>query len=527
MTGSRRCRSGSWRSTRRSARPDPWPTPPRTPPPARRGKGGLSSRVRAELEARLQTEITAEVARLAALLAGQLAAHVGQGAGGEDGLEAVEVAIRAAMLDLGGSLLGRLLATDGGHRGPRVACGAGHEAQFAGYRGKTLHTVLGPVALRRAWYHCGDCGHGSAPRDDQLGVAGTSLTPGLRRMIDRAGAAAPFPPAAGMLADLAGVSVNAKAVQRAAEADGRVAAAAITARAEAIRTRTLVPLPPRPLPDMLYVAIDGTGVPMTATETTGRAGKTARPDGQGGTPPDDGRARTREVKLACVFTQTTLDDDGYPVRDPDSSSYLASFAPAHEFGPLVAAEARRRGADHIRQTVVLGDGAVWIWNLAGKLLPEATQIVDLYHARKHLHALAQTPAFIVPDPAQWLADRLEDLDAGNVEAIIAAATAPEYPLVGVKATDRDKALTYFRTNTVRMRYAHYRKLGMFIGSGNVEAGCKAVIGQRLKLSGMHWTQPGATGILTLRCQQASGPRDQIWTHPHNQIPAPALAPCGT
>ena len=160
----------------------------------------------------------------------------------------------------------------------------------------------------------------------------------------------------------------------------------------------------------------------------------------------------------------------------------------------------------------------------GKLLPEATQIVDIYHAREHLRELAATVAFIVNDPLAWLQDRLADLDAGDIEAIIAAAN--EYPLVGVKATDRDKALTYFLTNTVRMRYAHYRRLGMFIGSGNVEAGCKAVIGQRLKLSGMHWTTPGATGILTLRCQQASGQHDQIGTHIHNQTPAPDLAPCG-
>jgi hypothetical protein len=459
------------------------------------------------------------------LLAGQLA-----DAGGGGGLEAVEVAVRTAVLALGGSLLGRLLAADGGHRGPRVGCGAGHQAEFVAYRDKTIATVVGPVTLRRAWYHCSSCGHGLAPRDGQLGVAGTSLTPGLRRMIDRAGAAAPFTPAAGLLADLAGVAVNAKAVQRVAETDGRAAAAAITARAEAIRTRVLVPLPPSPLPDILYVAVDGTGVPMTPDQTAGRAGKTARPDGQGGTLPDDGRARTREVKLACLFTQTELDDDGYPIRDPGSSSYLASFAPAHEFGPLVVAEARRRRADHIRQTVVLGDGAAWIWNLAGKLLPQATQIVDIYHAREHLHTLAATLAFIVPDPARWLAERLDELDAGDIEAIITAATAPEYPLVGVKATDRDKALTYFETNTVRMRYAHYRKLGMFIGSGHVEAGCKAVIGQRLKLSGMHWTEPGATGILTLRCQQASGPWDQIWTHANNQIPAVDLADlavCGT
>jgi hypothetical protein len=321
-----------------------------------------------------------------------------------------------------------------------VDCGAGHEAQFVAYRDKTIATVVGPVPLRRAWYHCSVCGHGTAPRDGQLGVAGTSLTPGLRRMIDRAGAAAPFAPAAGLLADLAGVAVNAKAVQRAAEADGRAAATAITARAEAIRTRVLVPLPPSPMPDILYVAIDGTGVPMTATETAGRAGKTSRPDGQGGTLPDDGRARTREVKLACLFTQTELDEDGFAVRDPGSSSYLASFAPAHEFGPLVVAEARRRGGDHVRQLVVLGDGAVWIWNLAGKLLPQATQIVDIYHAREHLHTLAATLAFIVPDPARWLAERLDELDAGDIEAIIAAATAPEYPLIGVKATDRDKAL---------------------------------------------------------------------------------------
>lgn len=464
--------------------------------------------------------------RLATLLAGQVP-DVGRGSGGGDDLEAVEMAIRTAMLALGGSLLGRLLATDPGHRGPRVECGAGHQAGFVAYRDKTIATVVGPVGLRRAWYHCSVCGHGLAPRDGQLGVAGTSLTRGLRRMIDRAGAAAPFAPAAGLLGDLAGVDVNAKAVQRTAETDGQAASVAITARAEAIRTRALVPLPPSPMPDILYVAIDGTGVPMTPGETTGRPGKTARPDGQGGTLPDDGRARTREVKLACLFTQTTLDEKGRPVRDPGSSSYLASFAPAPEFGPLVAAEARRRGADHVRQLVVLGDGAVWIWNLAGKLLPEATQIVDIYHAREHLHALADTLAFIVTDPAQWLAERLAELDAGNIEGIIAAATAPEHPLVGVKATDRDKALTYFRTNTVRMRYAHYRKLGMFIGSGHVEAGCKAVIGQRLKLSGMHWTQPGATGILTLRAQQASGPWDQIWTHANNQIPATDLARCGT
>jgi hypothetical protein len=453
--------------------------------------------------AQVQAEIAAEVDRLAALAARAL------GAGG-DGLEAGELAIRTAMLKLGGSLLERLLAADTGHRGPRIDCGKGHQAEFVSYRAKTIDTVVGPVIARRAWYHCRECGHGLAPGDAELGVAGESTSPGLRKMVARVGAAVPFAPAAALLAELAGVQVNAKRVERTAEADGSAAAAAIEARAAAIRARTIVPLPPSPPPDMLYTAIDGTGVPMIPAATAGRPGKGP-----------DGRARTREVKLACLFTQTTLDEEGRPVRDPASSSYLATFAPADQFAHLVDAEARRRGADHIRQLVVLGDGAAWIWNLATQILPAATQIVDLYHAREHVHALADAVAFIVSDSNAWLTDRLAELDAGDIEALIAAAR--NLPLVGAKARDRDKALTYFETNAVRMRYAHFRDLGMFIGSGAVEAGCKAVIGQRLKLSGMRWSEPGATGILTLRCQQASDRWEEIWQQSHNQTTPAELA----
>ena len=244
---------------------------------------------------------------------------------------------------------------------------------------------------------------------------------------------------------------------------------------------------------------------MMTAETDGRPGKG-----------EDGKARTREVKLACAFTQTTVDEDGYPVRDPHSSSYLATFAPAAGFGTLMAAEARRRGAGHVRQLTILGDGAHWIWNLAGQHFPEATQIVDLYHAREHLHDLARLLAFMLGDHHDgWLAGRSDELDDGNIPALLSAARA--FPLTGIKAGELDTALGYFETNAPRMRYKHFRSCGLFVGSGAVEAGCKAVIGQRLKLSGMHWSQPGATGILTLRCQQASGRWEEIWQQPpHRQ-----------
>jgi len=338
-------------------------------------------------------------------------------------------------------------------------------------------------------------------------VAGVSLSPGLTAMTERAAAAGPFAKAAGLLEDLAGARLTVKRVERAAEAGGAAQAAAVRDRARLIAARRLVPLPPVPLPDKLYAVIDGTGVPMTAGETAGRAGKG-----------EDGRARTREVKLAVFFTQDKLDKDGYPVRDRDSSSVIATFEPAGVFGDLVKAEGIRRGADHVRQFTILGDGAAWIWNIAAAKFPEATQIVDLFHAREHLHGLAKSLEFMLGDrKEEWLAARLEDLDYGYIDGITAAARV--FPLEGVKKDELDTALGYFENNGPRMRYHWFRQCGLFVGSGVVEASCKSVIGQRLKQSGMHWTVRGADAIATLRCQQASRPEDQIWHARRNQTPA--------
>jgi hypothetical protein len=437
-----------------------------------------------------------------------LAAEAARSLGfGGAGLEAAEAVIRAGMLQAGCGMLGQLLAADPGYRGPRVPCGQGHEAVFVSYRDKVIDTVLGPVTLARAWYHCAACKHGLAPRDAELGVAGASMSPGVTAMNDQAAAAGPFAKASRLLEGLAGVRLTSKRVERAAEASGAAAAGAVRERAGLISGRKMVPVPPSPLPDKLYACIDGTGVPVTAKETAGRDGKGA-----------DGRARTREVKLAVFFTQDKLDNDGYPVRDPGSSGYIATFEPASVFADLVKAEGIRRGADHVRQLTILGDGAAWIWNIASAKFPEATQIVDIYHARQHLHDLARSLEFMLGDcKDEWLAARLEDLDYGDIDGICAAARA--YPLVGIKKDELGTALGYFENNAPRMRYHWFRSRGLFVGSGVVESGCKAVIGQRLKLSGMRWTVAGADAITTLRCQQASRPEDQIWHTLRNQAPA--------
>jgi hypothetical protein len=401
-------------------------------------------------------------------------------------------------------MLGEVLSADGGERGPRVPCGDGHEARFAGYRDKTFDTVLGLVTLTRAWYHCAECGHGLAPRDAGLGVAGASMSPGLAAMNDIAAASGPFAGAARLLRELAGVRLTVKRVERAAEASGAAVAAAGRERAALIAARKLVPLPPSPLPGKLYAVIDGTGVPMTSRETAGR-------DGKG----EDGRARTREVKLAVFFTQDKLDAGGYPVRDRASASVIATFQPAAEFADLVKAEGIRRGADHVRQFTVIGDGAAWIWGIATAKFPGATQIVDLYHAREHLHALTRSLEFMLLDRRdKWLAARLEDLDYGYIDGIEAAVR--EYPLQGVKKNEVEKELGYFLNNAPRMRYHWFRQCGLFVGSGVVEASCKTVIGQRLKQSGMHWTVGGADSITALRCREASSTWEALCNNPNTQ-----------
>jgi hypothetical protein len=414
------------------------------------------------------------------------------------------------MLRVGCEVLGELLSADPGYRGPRADCGRGHEAAFTGYRDKVIDTVLGPVTMRRAWYHCARCkrgrqrGHGLAPRDAELGVTGTSLSPGLAAMTATAGAAVPFARAARLLQELAGVRLTVKRVERAAEGSGAAQAAASRSRARLIAGRKLVPLPPCPLPDKLYAVIDGTGVPVTGKEAEGR-------DGKG----EDGRARTREAKLAVFFTQDKVNDEGYPVRDRASSSYIATFEPASAFGRLVKAEGIRRGADHVRQLTVIGDGAAWIWNIASDQFPGATQVVDLFHAREHLHSLTRSLEFMLLDRKdEWLAARLEDLDYGHIDGIRRAVRA--YPLEGVKKDEVDKELGYFLNNAPRMRYHWFRQCGLFVGSGVVEAGCKSVIGQRLKQSGMHWTVTGADSIITLRCAEASSQWEATCNKPHTQ-----------
>jgi hypothetical protein len=367
-----------------------------------------------------------------------------------------------------------------------------------GLKEKEVLTILGSLTYRRSMFQCPTCQSTRYPGDEELDIIETTRSPGLRRMMARAGSRSTFKEGREDLKIYAGVEVSAKDIERVAEGMGQqMEAWASQERKEILQDPPQLPSE-KAIP-ILYISYDGTGVPMTQEELTGRKGKQA-----------DGSAKTREAKLGCVFTQTTTDTKGFPVRDPDSTSFVGAIEPVEDFGWRIYGEAVRRGLSKAEEVVVLADSAQWIKNLAQMHFPEAKLIIDLYHARQHVSELCKT--LFVGNEKKIQHQRMRwwtDLDGGKVEKIIRQAQQ----LLPQEAETKKKAETeihYLEKNAEYMRYAEFRAQGLFVGSGVVEAGCKTLIGQRLKQSGMEWSLRGANAIISLRSILMSGRFEDYW-----------------
>lgn len=414
-------------------------------------------------------------------------------------LEAVEMAVRSALHRAGAAALTELLQYAPPEPEQRSRpCPCGHTALYRGLHAKTILTAVGSAELLRPYFLCAHCHHGQFPADVELDVENTELSPGVRRMLAVVGNDAPFDHGREQMKCLAGLEVTTKAVERTAEAIGADIAARQQEEIKQARQLDL-PLPiGDPIP-VIYVELDGTGVPMVRAETEGRPGKI---DGQ--------PAHTREVKLGCVFTQTSWDQEGFAIRDPDSTTYTGAIETAEEFGQRLYAEAWNRGWCRAQKRVILGDGAEWIWNLADLHFHGAIQIVDLFHARQHLWDLAR---LLYPGQdahqRQWILRHQPKLDDGKIEKLVSYLCSLETSSPELTETIR-KTAAYFQRNAERMRYPEFRRQHLFVGSGVIEAGCKTVIGSRLKQSGMFWSVRGANAIIALRCCRLSGRFEDYW-----------------
>ena len=414
-------------------------------------------------------------------------------------LEAIEMAVRSALHQAGATALSKLLQFPAPAADQlRLPCTCGHQAHYLGLRSKPLLTAVGPVELLRPYYLCPHCHAGQFPVDRELDIQDTECSPGVRRM--KAGVAheAPFDQGRRLLKELAGLEVTTKSVERTAEAIGADIAALEQQQIGRAMQLDLPIVIGEPIP-VLYVELDGTGVPVVKQETVGRQGKIA------GQP-----AHTREAKLGCVFTQTNCDTEGYALRAPGSTTYTGAIETAEEFGKRLYLEAWNRGWSRAQQKVVLGDGAEWIWNLADRHFPGALQIVDLFHARQHLWELARKlHPNDEPNQKRWMMLHQPLLDNGKMKQLTVALRSYSASNAEVAEKIRLEA-EYFHTNALRMRYPKFRRLHLFVGSGVIEAGCKTVIGKRLKQSGMFRTVRGANAIIALRCCQLNGRFEEYW-----------------
>ena len=403
-------------------------------------------------------------AQFAADVEAEVAALCGRGAADQQDFEALEMAARREAMALAGRALERRLNAD---------CD----------------------------YHCQACGKGFHPRDRALGLEGGSLSPAVLRMTGSVAALASFAEASELLAELAGVRVEARQVERCAEAPGREIAAleeagGCAALEEAGGCAALPPTAPTQ-----YLGLDGTGVPVRPSETQGRQGKQA-----------DGSARTREVKLVMVWTAETRNKEGRPERDEGSVSYSAGIESAAARGTdaepseFARREAERRGFPQVSRRVIIGDGAKWIWGLAAEMFPGAIQIVDLFHAKERLWDVGK--ALFGDDEGRvegWAEARCEELESGRLEAVLAALES-----VAPVCEQARQCGGYIANNRERMHYPEFRRQRLCVGSGVVEAGCKTAIGMRLKRSGMRWTVAGANAVISLRCCKLSGRCEDLW-----------------
>ncbi len=412
-------------------------------------------------------------------------------------MEAWEFGLRQVVLTAGARALEKLLDGLGCGR-QNLHCDCGAPMRSRGREPKAILTVLGKITLNRSAYECTACDKTRFPADELLDVRGTEFSPGCRRLMSRAGSNAPFSDAAKDLWEFANIRVNPKQVERISKSVGAEVAlwqeeAEHRARAQPTALSDAAPV------KTLYIEYDGTGVPVTKRETQGRKGKQ-----------EDGSAKTREAFLGCVFSSSTRDDKGYPIRDPDTTTYVGGILSSEQFGPRIHGEALRRGMAGAERVVVIADGAKKNWAIAERYFERAIWIVDLYHAREHLYELLRllAPEKILYDDLKlkWLTL----LDEGRVEELLEQAVLrlPSESAVQEQAT---KEMNYFKNNAERMRYADFRELGLFVGNGVMEAGCKTLVGKRLKQPGMFWSVAGANPIMALRAAYLSNRIEDFWS----------------
>jgi hypothetical protein len=343
-----------------------------------------------------------------------------------------------------------------------------------GHRSKQLQTICGSLTLQRRVYYCAECGQLEVPLDQRLGIGQGRMTAGLMRLVCRTALELPFQQSQQLLSDTLGFrACSPREVERVAGRHGQL-----------LETEPLSPgTRRRPAKPRYCLAIDGSMIPGLPDHTTHRL-------------------CWHEVKLAV----------GFDAQEVDAPFYIAGREDAESFGERLWQQLQQRGLDHDSFQVILGDGAPWIWNLADLHLPGVPQLLDFYHAAEHLFATAQL-LWPAGKGNAWWQRRLAQLKQGELTNFFAALRRLKRTHPNLAADSSPKRLLqYFEDNQGRLRYHWALTQHLPIGSGAVESGARHIVQQRLKQSGMRWSDPGAQAVLNLRTLHRNGDFEQYWAN---------------
>lgn len=344
-----------------------------------------------------------------------------------------------------------------------------------GSRSKRIRTLCGTVNLERRVYYCEDCGRTRSPLDERLGITQTGITPGLSRVVCRSALELPYLQSQRLLSDTLGFEpCSAREIERIADQHGH--------RIEVMRReRKMCPAVLPDKKDRYCMAIDAGMIP-------------GLPD------PESHRLEWHDVKLAVVFDPKKI----------AQAFYVAGREDAEKFGKRLWTELEQRRIYQERFRLVLGDGAPWIWNLVEMHLPGVPQLLDFYHAAEHLY---KTASNLWPESKalEWWHRRLGQLREGQLNNFFASL---QWLARRHREDDSEESptrlLSYFQSNSRRLDYRSAIGNDLPIGSGPAESAISHIIQQRLKQSGMRWSDRGAQSILDLRTVHRNGDFEQYW-----------------
>jgi len=392
-------------------------------------------------------------------------------------LAALEELVKQKMQLLGQGLLQRLVDRQpNGYEGSSIACECDGSMRFLQHRSRDIHTLFGWIRVKRAYYHCPECGKSLIPYDVAAGLGAEQLSPGLAKACCLLAVDDSFEQTSRKIEQVFGQKVSPNTIERLTHQVGTVVLQqADRDLADFQESRQISK--PQITPKRMYIAADGT----TVHEADG----------------------WHETKIGVIYWQ-----DGHKDR---KSCYVGRFDNSEIFGWHLWLEACRCGFRETDDVIYIGDGAPWIRTEHHRHFGRATFIIDWYHACEHVWNCAKA---LFGDGTQatekWVNKHLDWLWDGWTKKLLDDLQEELKRHRGNKRKALKELSNYIETNEQQMCYDVFRAKGYDIGSGAVEGACKNVVGKRLKQSGMIWTRLGSSSVLALRTSWLNRRWEQLW-----------------